>query len=99
LVVSAAVLAAATRGTVAKAAKPNMAQRITAPCLLLFFFVFVAHSIVLVVIALLIDWRQLQRVTRYNFEVGPALLALNDLALFHIIDVDIEWVIALGAYD
>jgi hypothetical protein len=87
------------RGIAANAAKLSRAQRITAFCLLLFVFVPVGRSIVLVVIALLIDWRKLQGVARHNFEVRSALLALNDLTLFHIIDVDIEWVIALGAYD
>jgi len=69
-------------------------------CGLLFFvFVLRARIVVLVVIALLIDWRQLQRVTRNHLEVGPTLFALNYLALFHIIDVNIEWVVALRAYD
>jgi hypothetical protein len=67
--------------------------------LLFLFFIFGARIVVLVVIALLIDWRQLQRVTRNHLEVRPTLFALNHLALFHIIDVNIEWVVALRAYD
>jgi hypothetical protein len=67
--------------------------------LLVFVFVLNARIVVLVVIALLIDRRQLQRVTRNNLEVCPTLFALNHLALFHIVDVNIEWVVALRAYD
>jgi hypothetical protein len=54
-------------------------------------------GLVFIIVALGIDWRQFQRVTRDDFEVGSAFIALEDFALFDFVNVDIQRVVTLWA--
>jgi hypothetical protein len=57
------------------------------------------NGLILFVVTFLVDWRQFQGVGRDDFDVRAAFLALDDIALFDLIDIDIQWMIALRAND
>src|ERR1700712_2329140 len=65
---------------------------------LLIFFLFGMHGI-FVVVAGHIDRCHLQRIHRNNLQVHAALIALNRLALLHLVDINNDRIIALGTYN
>jgi hypothetical protein len=50
-------------------------------------------------VAFFIDRGELQRIAGDNFEVGSALIALDDFAFFDIIYIDVQRVVAFRTYD
>src|ERR1700721_1651980 len=56
-------------------------------CESVFNFLLIVHDVFFVDVAFFIDRGQLQRIAGDNFEVGSALIALDDFAFFNIIDI------------
>jgi hypothetical protein len=64
-----------------------------------FNFLLDMHYIFFIDVAFFIDRGELQRIAGDNFEVGSALIALDDFAFFDIIYIDVQRVVAFRTYD
>jgi len=55
--------------------------------------------LIFLIVPFSVDGCQLQRIAGDNFKVGSAFIALNDLAFFDIIHIDIQRIVTFRAYD
>jgi hypothetical protein len=76
--------------------KASASPRPRVPRRLFVFLFFIAgdHRIIFVIVALCVHRGQLQRIAGNHLEVGPTFTALNYIAFFNVIDVNIQRVIA-----
>jgi hypothetical protein len=94
----ASVPAVKTRLRLANAMRAARAAR--AERVLFIFFVFVRNNcVILIIIALSIDWGELQWVAGDDLEIAATLVALNQFAFFDVVDIDVQGVIAFWAYN
>jgi len=55
--------------------------------------------LVFIVVPFFIDGGKFQRVAGDDFEIGSALIACDDFALFDVVGIDIQRIVTLWAYD
>jgi hypothetical protein len=57
------------------------------------------RTLIFIVVPFFVDGGKFQRVAGDDFEIGSALIAGDDFALFDVVSIDIQRIVTLWAYD